>query len=319
MPQNAIAEAFLAHTAELPSAPDTSLDDILRLSVIEETNLRKLFAQDSTNDLLKDPYVGAIDVFDAPEHIRNTHARRIHTSGDVDARYIMPLADDVRRKEGSPSMVSSVDEFRRNFAMFTEGSLSLLTDWNNMFVGGGAVAACLAPVPHDAKVSGRAFRRYFHRQAFPTSDVDIFLYGMSPEQAEAKIRTIYEAVSNAIPWDVTCVRTKNTVSIHSQYPYRIIQIVLRIYQSPAEAMAGFDVDASTCVYDGERVWATPRAVVAMMRQCNTVDITRRSSSYETRLAKYAARGFEVFVPELHRDKIDPTVSYFSLSGTRDRY
>lgn len=47
--------------------------------------------------------------------------------------------------------------------------------------------------------------------------------------------------------------------------------------------------------------------MAMMRQCNTVDMTRRSPSYEVRLAKYSSRGYEVYVPELRRDEVDPTV------------
>lgn len=55
-----------------------------------------------------------------------------------------------------------------------------------------------------------------------------------------------------------------------------------------------------------------------MRQANTVDVTRRSPSYEIRLAKYASRGFEVLIPNLRRSDIDPTVSkslaYDSLSG-----
>lgn len=88
-------------------------------------------------------------------------------------------------------------------------------------------------------------------------------------QAEVKINSIYEAVRDSVPWDVTCVRTKHTVSIHcrsiegklvrptmtntvnlAQYPYRPIQIVLRLYQSPAEILAGFDVDAPCVAYDG---------------------------------------------------------------------
>jgi len=63
---------------------------------------------------------------------------------------------------------------------------------------------------------------------------------------------------------------------------------------------------------GNRVWANPRAVVAMMRQCNTVDMTRRSPSYEVRLSKYSQRSYEVYVPTLARDKVDPTVSLFAL-------
>jgi hypothetical protein len=85
-------------------------------------------------------------------------------------------------------------------------------------------------------------------------------------QAEAKIKQIYEAVRDSVPWDVTCIRTKHTISIHcgsicdnpymclrpllGQYPYRSVQIVLRLYHSPAEVLAGFDIDSPCCAYDG---------------------------------------------------------------------
>ena len=56
----------------------------------------------------------------------------------------------------------------------------------------------------------------------------------------------------------------------------------------------------------------------MMRQCNTVDVTRRSPSYEVRLAKYSGRAFEVHVPTLKREEIDPSVSpSIILSGLGD--
>ena len=44
-----------------------------------------------------------------------------------------------------------------------------------------------------------------------------------------------------------------------------------------------------------------------MSQCNTIDLSRRSPSYENRLSKYAQRGFEVYWPELERSRIDPTI------------
>ncbi len=307
MPQNAEATAFLARISELPSGPGVSLDAALQPSLDDEATLRKLFAQDKTNSRLSDPSVGLVDIFDAPAAIRTTRARVIANEEDLSKRYVMPLSEMARRKEGSPSMVESLEEFKKNWAIFTEGSLSQLADWNNVIASGGAVQACLTPVPDSAKVSKRALRKYFHSQAFPTSDVDLFLYGLTPAQAEVKINAIYEAVRDSIPWDVTCIRTKHTVSIHSQYPYRAVQIVLRLYRSPAEILAGFDVDVPCCAFDGSRVWANPRAIVAMMRQCNTIDVTRRSPSYEVRLFKYSSRGFEICVPELKREDIDPTV------------
>jgi hypothetical protein len=50
---------------------------------------------------------------------------------------------------------------------------------------------------------------------------------------------------------------------------------------------------------------TPRCHRAMTHQYNVVDMTRRSPSYEMRLAKYGERGFAVLLPSLDRKKIDP--------------
>jgi hypothetical protein len=94
-----------------------------------------------------------------------------------------------------------------------EGSLSQL-DWSNVVCAGGSVLASLLPVPDKAKTSKRALRKWFHTTQYPTSDVDLFLWGLNSEQAEAKIKAIYEAVRDAVPWDVTCVRTKHAISIH---------------------------------------------------------------------------------------------------------
>jgi len=70
---------------------------------------------------------------------------------------------------------------------------------------------------------------------------------------------------------------------------------------------GFDVDCCSVGYDGKQVLLMPRAHNAIVSQYNTVDLSRRSPSYEVRLAKYAERGFEVLVPSLTRGKIDPQI------------
>src|SRR6266516_4493985 len=88
---------------------------------------------------------------------------------------------------------------------------------------------------------------------------------------------------------------------------RQIQIILRLYSSPSEILAGFDVDACAVGFNGSHVYSAPRAFVSLVTQTVSVDMTRRSPSYEIRLAKYAQRGFEIFVPDLRRADIDPTV------------
>ncbi|TFK64176.1 ankyrin [Pluteus cervinus] len=310
--QNAEAQAFIKRVVSLPKGPGISLDDALKPSLDDEADLRRLFATEKDNARLKDPYVGLIDIFSAPGDIRTTRARVVKDDEDLAAKYVMPLTEVDRRKEGTSSMANDLEEFKKSWAIFTEASLSTL-DWSNVVAAGGAVQACLAPLSDETKSSKKNLRKHLHTVAYPTSDVDLFIWGLTPEQAEVKMHAIYNAVQDAVPWDVTCVRTKHTVSIHSQYPYRSIQIVLRLYSSPAEILAGFDIDVPCFAYNGTQVWGNPRAIVAMMRQCNTVDMTRRSPSYEVRLAKYSLRGFEVLVPSLKRQDIDPTIYERSIA------
>ena len=52
---------------------------------------------------------------------------------------------------------------------------------------------------------------------------------------------------------------------------------------------GFDIDSCTVGYDGEKVWALPRAHRALTKRYNLVDLTRRSLTYEIRLFKYSKR------------------------------
>lgn len=100
-----------------------------------------------------------------------------------------------------------------------------------------------------------------------------------------------------------------------RYPTRHIQVVLRIYKSISEILTGFDVDCACAAYDGKQVYASPRALAAYMTQINTIDLSRRSPSYESRLSKYARRGFEVYWPTLDRSRVDPTIFERSFGRT----
>ena len=111
------------------------------------------------------------------------------------------------------------------------------------------------------------------------------------------------------------MRTKNAITIVAHYPVRHVQIVLRLYQSVSEILTGFDVDCSCFAYDGKEVYGTPRSIAAFMTQTNTIDLSRRSPSYESRLSKYAHRGFEIHCPNLDRSRIDPTIFERSFART----
>lgn len=175
------ADAFIERVVALPKGP-VSLDEILQPSLDDEAELRRLFATDKKNTRLSNPYVGLVDVFAAPADIRTTKARIVNDEDDLAARYVMPLSEPNRRKEGTPSLVNNLDEFKKNWSIFGESSLSQLFDWNNVIAAGGAVLACLSPLSDAAKASKRSIRKHYHSVAYPTSDVDLFLWGLTPEQ-----------------------------------------------------------------------------------------------------------------------------------------
>ena len=181
MSQNKEASQFLSRIASLPKGP-VSLDEALQPSLDDEADLRKLFATDKGNPRLRDIHVGLIDVFSAPNDIRTTRARVIKDDADRDAQHVMALPSSSRREEGSPSMVENLEVFKKNWAVFTENSLSQLVDWSNVIAAGGSVQACLMPLPKTATGSKRAMRKYFHDNAFPSSDVDLFLYNLTLEE-----------------------------------------------------------------------------------------------------------------------------------------
>lgn len=186
-------------------------------------------------------------------------------------------------------------------------------DWSNVVAAGSAVVTALLPVPAPHNESKRNLRAYYHQTLAPASDVDLFLYGLNEEEAIEKIKTIERAVRDSILSETTTIRTKNAITIVSEYPTRHVQIVLRLYKSMTEILTGFDVDCACVAFDGKQVWASPRALAAYMAQLNTIDLTRRSPSYENRLSKYSHRGFEVHWPALDRTRIDPTIYERSFS------
>ncbi|EMC98915.1 hypothetical protein BAUCODRAFT_65248 [Baudoinia panamericana UAMH 10762] len=303
-------DRFLEYLATYPQKP---LLEVLEPYKQYDAELRKIFAQHPEHPANHHPNV--VPVFAGHEVSVKIKARDLAAESPQDKdSYIMPLSDDARKADGSPAIVQSLQEFRTNFAVFSESSLADL-DWSNVVVAGSAVVTSLLSVPKEYAESKRALRAYYHEKLAPASDVDVFLYGLTEEQAIDKIKQIERQVRDALLVETTTVRTKNAITIVSHYPTRHVQIVLRIYKSISEILTGFDVDCSCAAYDGEQVWASPRALISYMTQINTIDLTRRSPSYENRLSKYAKRGFEIYWPNLDRSKVDPTIFERSFGRT----
>ncbi|KAL5409584.1 hypothetical protein PMIN04_010972 [Paraphaeosphaeria minitans] len=289
------------------SHPDTPLLELLEPYKQYDAKLREVFAQEPDHPDLVNQHLNVVPVFNGHTSSLKVRARDFESeSQEEKERYIMPLSADEMRPNGSPAIVQGMKDFQQNFALFCESSLVDM-DWSNVVAAGSSVVTCLLPVPEKHKESKRALRQYYHETVAPASDVDLFMYGLSEEEAVNKIIEIEKRIKDSILTETTTIRTKNAITIASQYPTRHIQIVLRIYKSVSEILTGFDVDCSCAAYDGNQVWAAPRALTAYMTQANTIDLTRRSPSYESRLSKYSHRGFEVYWPLLERSRVDPTI------------
>ncbi|KAL8715453.1 MAG: hypothetical protein Q9220_000787 [cf. Caloplaca sp. 1 TL-2023] len=278
-----------------------------------EARLREVFAQHPKHQSLQDPHVNAVPIFSQDNDILRICKRDIDEKTHHQ-KFIIPLNARNRKEAGTPATVDSMLAFKKNFNLFSESSLADL-DWTNVVAAGSSVVTSLLPVPDKYNTSKKALREYYHQQLAPSSDVDLFIWGLDEAAALEKVKQIETSVRNAILEEVTTVRTKNAITIASHYPIRHVQIVLRLYKSVSEVLSGFDVDCSCFAYDGNQVYGTPRGIAAFMTQTNTVDLTRRSPSYESRLSKYAHRGFEVYWPELDRSKIDPTIFERSFART----
>lgn len=306
---------FLAYVKSNPERP---MRHLIEPYVKYDAVLRQTFAQDPSHASIQDNHVNIVPLYDQTRSadVRIRARDLASETPEEKEKYILPLSDELRKPNDSPAIVPTLDEFQHNFALFTEGSLSEI-DWSNVVAAGSAVVTSLLPVPEKYRNSKRGLRQYYHEEFAPASDVDLFLYGLTEEQALDKIKHIEDKIRNTILYETTTIRTKNTITIASQYPNRHVQIVLRIYRSIAEILTGFDVDVSCAAYDGKQVFASPRAIAAYMTQINQVDLTRRSPSYENRLSKYSHRGFEVFWSPLDRSKIDPVSTNIYLAEDRE--
>lgn len=200
-----------------------------------------------------------------------------------------------------PGVVGCLNAAVRESGVPTSGPS--LCGW---FIAGGSA---LRALQHEA-VSDRLFRR---------GDVDVFVYARGQDAAENATKLAEAVCEQLVPqagppsqgWrryrQNTIHRTLFTLNIKlNQRTNPPVQIVLRVYHSPAEVLLGFDVDCCCIGYDGTRVWALPRALDALRfghTVVNPLHAWPRQPSYELRLAKYAARGWAVAVPGLKIKRI----------------
>jgi len=126
------------------------------------------------------------------------------------------------------------------------------------------------------------------------SDIDIFLYNIDEEGANRKINYIYNYLTSKIFTPITCVCTKNALSLVACFPQRTIQSVLSIFNTPQDVLFNFDLDCVCVLYDGSNIQALSRAFRAWSTSYNFVEIHKykfNNRANESRIIKYQKRGF----------------------------
>ncbi|CAH0048968.1 unnamed protein product [Clonostachys solani] len=285
---------------QLSEYSDTPIKSVLQPYLDDETQLRQSFARG-------DPDAARLShLIPLYPHQQSLLTSRIkERDGCGPDKYLMRLSAEKVGRPGAPAIVTSLDQYQTNFEAFSH-------DWSNVIAAGSSALLPLLPRRDDIDIAfnpavENPLETYFQEIA-SASDIDLFLYGLDEDQATRKIIQIDSTIrkNQRLPADGgLTLRTNNAITfISPRWPYRHVQIILRLYKSPSEVLAGFDVDCACVAYDGGQVYTTPRGAASIMTRTNTIDLTRRSPSYEYRLYKYRSHNFDVYWDFLERSRID---------------
>ncbi|KAJ7226487.1 hypothetical protein B0H12DRAFT_1240615 [Mycena haematopus] len=170
--------------------------------------------------------------------------------------------------------------------------LLLNLNWSNVLVAGGIALDTLLSVdaPNGTEV----------QQLWDSSDIDLYLYGLSADEATHKIHHIYETLrSNVNGRPTLAVRNAKTITFYVDYPIRRIQVILKLAQTPKDVLLNFDLDICAMGWDGENLWMLPRAARALESRCTVFTmhlirghyLSERRASQPKRIFKYASKGY----------------------------
>lgn len=177
-------------------------------------------------------------------------------------------------------------------------------------------AALILDFAHDRRPPGLEAlgKRLFHNEAgapYNLADIDLFFVAPTKAKAAASLNRVQLELQSAMERSQSgtgqgrshvAVRTPNSVTLCPRFPLRHVQLVLRVAEDMGEHLANADLDCTSVCYDGQTVWATPRAIRAFETGFNLVSnqALLQRKDLPDRIAKYAQRGFGSMVYELCR-------------------
>ncbi|KAF2070135.1 hypothetical protein CYY_008548 [Polysphondylium violaceum] len=156
--------------------------------------------------------------------------------------------------------------------------------------------------------------------SFSVSDIDLFITAPSISAAIAKL----EHVANTIAANYTrrqipfrFVRTPNSVTIVSAYPYRPIQIISIFSKSMQDQLNRTDLDCLAHVFTGDNIIASSRCIRSLNLRANYIPSHLFIAEQRQRIFKYATRGFASICYDSnhcqHAERCDQKMENFDLS------
>ncbi|KAJ7079657.1 hypothetical protein C8R43DRAFT_1118947 [Mycena crocata] len=195
-------------------------------------------------------------------------------------------------RQGQITIQPSTESFRQAFEQMSDGLLRNL-NWKNVIVAGGIMLGTLVSValPGDGDIP----------KLWASSDIDMYIHGLSAAEATCKINHVYDTFRSNLPAGTGTLAVKNskTITFYAQYPLRRIQLVLKLVRSPKDVLLNFDIDICAMGWDGTDVLMLPRAARALETGCNVFTmalihghyLSERRASQPTRVFKYAKKGY----------------------------
>ena len=221
-----------------------------------------------------------------------------------------------RRRPCNLEILSHSAAFAATFERITNGILTGL-DWTNVFVAGGIVLSTLMhtdPSKDDDKT-------------IKDGDIDLYLYGLDADQANKKVEEIYDIWLANLPAtnkQRLVVKNARTINFLADYPNRRIQIILKLLPSPTQILLNFDLDACAVGFDGKQVLMLPRCARAIETGYSvfTMDLIwghylgDRRATRETRVFKYADRGFGLRILPSYARSLEDETPFFKLANSQ---
>ncbi len=176
-------------------------------------------------------------------------------------------------------------------------------NWNNVVVAGGYALRMIGNSANQFLIHGQ-------------SDIDFFLYGLTPEQGLLKLREMVEYFKRLYTEDEEGPYGEDRIIIRTDRSLTFIipglpaiQIILRLYSHPVEVLLGFDLPCVRVMYDGQNVWMTGSARNSIVNRYNLLTGYQpfRTGTYESRALKYVRRGYDIRVINFQPARIDPTI------------